>query len=85
MHLCREYCGQCLNAVNIYIHSKTLTVQICVTVQVCVTEADWDFSRRTDLILPQTEHRKTVILSILKVDMYLLTLRLLMSYIYIYI
>jgi hypothetical protein len=66
MHLCREYCRQCLNAVNIYIHSKTVTVQICVT------EADWDFSRRTDLILPQKEHRKTVIMSILKVNMYLL-------------
>ena len=37
----------------------------------CVIEADWDFSWRTDLILPQKEHRKTVIMSILKVDMYL--------------
>jgi hypothetical protein len=49
-----------------YIHSKTVTLYICVT------EPDWDFSRRTDLILPQKEHPKSVIMSVSKLDMYLL-------------
>lgn len=65
-HFCRGYCRQCL-----FKRCKCIrTQQNCNCVNMC----NWGrlgFSWKTYLILPQKEHRKIVIMSILKVDMYL--------------